>query len=358
MVKEESGFLPSSMFVYPGPRLSVQGRGEHVFVKQDGTKVPAGRTFHKNATKDYCFPLESNGLRLDTGLDEFIDNPFKIKDFADKWIRDYWTTEERLRTDDTITKQTYLEVMHNRPKGTYTSEKKVTKPFDKDATESTFLESFRVSLKDGPNVYTIGNPDDEISMILIKRHPKFSPTKDAFNGSQHEFYIGKENEARAETQLKRDKKRKALVALDSLIDDYTDFEMYQIAIVMQLALGDMSKAGVREKIEDFVWKEDNKSPERWDQFLNTFKYLDSTEGLERLYTRYVFQQAINNRIISVLNGSFIWHSKKGVQNLYNLGTKEKVVLNMFHSEMQNNDEDGFYHDLLRELKTKNVRLEP
>lgn len=349
------------MFVYPGPRVSPQGRGNYTYVRSDGTQIPAGRTFHRKAEKRYCFPSSKDNTKINTGLEELIENPFQSDEMIAKYVKDQWQDKaDMLKAKDQITLQTYLEVMHNRPPGFYTNEKKVAKAFDTEATANSFFESFSVALADNTNVFTSDSIEGQLAMLLMKANPSIANSRSEYNPSLHDFYIGQEHEAAQELATKRRKQASAIAKLATIYEKFDDFTYYQIAIALRLVIGPINTVTVKEKLDDYLWIQSKDLNTRIDHFMNLVKDIESKEGKERLYIKYLFQQAINTRVISVANGSFIWHSKKGVQNLYNLGTKEANILAMFYTEMLKYDPglkaDNFYGDLVAELLGKGVRM--
>lgn len=354
-------YLPQSMHVYPAPRVSPQGRGGYVYVKEDGTQIPAGRTFAKQAEKRYCFPTSKDGLKLETGLNELISNPFTNDEIADKYIKDQWASRrDELQGKDQITLQTYFEVLHNRPPGTYTDEKKVRRPFDTKAEENTFFESYSVALSDGTNIFTSDSIEGQLNMILMKASPSVANSKEECNNALHDFYIGAAHEAVIETQNKRKVQGRAIARLNNIYDNYPDFIVYQIATVLELVKGPVNAVMTRNVLDDFLWKQDKTLSDRISRFNKVTDKIDSREGMEELYLRYVLQQAINTNCLGIENGNYIWYAKKHVKNLYNLGTNSSKVFNTFAIEMNKYDPnlevENFYGDLIEELRYKGVKL--
>lgn len=354
-------FLPKSIYIYSAPRVSPQGRHNYSYVRPDGTSVPAGRTFAKQAEKRYSFPLESGGTRLKTGLDELIDNPFQDKQFANDHIKDQWSDRKKeLTAAAQITKQMFLEVMHNRKPGTYSPEL-TAKAFDVNKADASFMERFNISLSDGTNVFSSGTTEGELAMICAYVNPKIAKSKEACNPSQHDFYIGVENEEVVERTSKRSKVAKAVAKLEALKDKMEEFTLFQLAIVLKAAKGPMSSVGVRDRLDDYIWNESSDQDRRIENFINHAKLTDSQEGLVKLYMKYLLQQALNTGVFQVQGGSFYWPKKKHIKNLYNLGTKEIAVLKMLHEQYDlyepDTDIENIYSDLIEELKPKNVRVD-
>lgn len=353
-------FLPSRMFVYPAPRVSKQGRSNYMYVDDTGRTIPAGRTFARKAVKSYCVPLAPDGMKLNTGLNELIDNPFLNEEFALKNIRDQWLDrKDHLQSSEQITMQTYLEVMHNRPPGTYTDEKKAGL-MDNETKENNFFERYSVSLSDGTNVFTSDTIEGQLGMIVMKACDSIAKSKAECNTAIHDFYIGAENEAIAELETKREKQGKAIAKLHNIFDNYPDFIAYQIAVVLDVVRGTVNALQVRNALSNFLWEQSKNMSTNIDRFNRITRDIESKEGMERLYIRYVFQQAINTRTIEPVNGRFIWHNKRNVKNLYDLGSKQEAIMNSFHAEMMvyhpETAAENFYGDLIQELRFKGVKL--
>lgn len=356
-------FLPKRMFVYPAPRQSAQGRSSYSYVTQDGTQIPAGRTFAKQATKTYMFPSSYDNSKINTGLSEHIENPFLNKEFADKYIKDEWLSEkDHLTTAETVTKQTYFEVVHNRPKGTYTDEKKVKEPFDTETTDNNFFERFSVSLVDDTNIFVEDSADGALAMMLMYQNPRIAKSKDECNPSVHDFYIGQEHQALIEKSNKRQKASRAVAKLQSIKDNYDSFTMYKLGIVLGLVKGvSINHQVVADKLDDYIWTQTKDYLQRLDKFMEVAKLVDDDKGIARLNMIYMIKQSLNTNVMSISNGSYIWHSQRGIDNLYNLGTKEEAIYSMFAQEYvrYNPDlkDDNFYGKLVEELKSKGVKIE-
>jgi len=356
-------FLPKRMFVYPAPRQSAQGRGNYSYVTTDGTQIPAGRTFAKKATKSYMFPSTPDNTKISTGLSEQIENPFKNKEFADKYIGNQWTDKaEELQSKEYISKQTFLEVVHNRPAGTYTDEKKVKEAFDIEAKENNFFERFSVSLVDDTNIFTSDDPEGALAMMLMYQNPKIANSKDTCNSSLHDFYIGQEHQALIEKSNKREKAGRAVAKLQHLKENYDGFALYKVAIVLGIVKGTrISERVVIDRLEDYIWTQSKDFTDKLDRFMSIASLLDDDTGIRELNMRYLVKQAMNTHTITISGGSFIWHSQKNIPNLYNLGRKEEMIWNMLSQEyIKYNpeiDDDNIYGKLINELRIKDIKVE-
>jgi hypothetical protein len=169
---ELTQLLPEKMFVYPVARASVQGRHNYVVKLNDTTTVPLKRTFAKDAKKAYAFPDE--GGKVAGVMETMLDNPFyKNEDLWDKTAKGNWlNAKQEIISKPLLSLQTYLEIIHNKDKGFYTSNKNVSMAFHferggKD-TSPTYLERFKVYLEDGTNIFTSKKIEDQIAMLCLK----------------------------------------------------------------------------------------------------------------------------------------------------------------------------------------------
>ena len=148
--------------------------------------------------------------------------------------------------------------------------------------------------------------------------------------------------------------------MNNIYDNYPDFVAFQLAIVLDLVKGPVNAVMVRNALDDYLWKQDKDMRQRISKFNRLTDKIDSKEGMENLYLRYILQSALNTNTIGIINGNYIWFAKKDVRNLYNLGTKEDMILTLFYTEMMKFDPkievENFYGDLITELRYKGVKL--
>ena len=361
------------MFISPVPRKSVQGRGEYVYVKPDGTPVPADRSFAKDAEKRYSFPQTVDGTSLNTGLDRLVSNPWynKTKESirenlpAHLQIGASWNKEfDRVIADEQISKQFELEVRFNLEEGTLTSQKNLDHRFKqrkKDAVP-TFLEKFYVILYDRANRFEDTTLRSALVQELAKVSGKIASSKANSNPSMHHFYISEENEADIERTIKADIVNDAIADLVMLRRNHDPFFAYQVAVVLKKIKGAVAPVTVKDTLNEFIASSNKRQLNNIKQFNNIIKLIaKGAEGMNKLWIMYCLQQAVNTNVISISGGSYIWHSKKGIDNLHNLGTNQKTVLKLFYEEFQkfqgeDDETENWYKDLLIELRSKGVKL--
>lgn len=355
--------LPEKMFIYPVQRESVQGRNNYMFVKADGSKVPANRTFSRGAHKYYSFPSSADNMSIVTGMNEQMDNPFKMEAHQVHIGSSWHDRAKELIERDSISVQQYLEVMDNQEPGTYTSTKRITQPFKQraaDKWEATFLERFRFSFEDNTNVLVSTNPEHRIAMMMARVSPRIANSRDEINPSMHDFYIGQEYEAIRAKRGKRQVIGKAIGMLEELAEKHDAFWMYQLGVIIGEVRVDTPPAIVRDRLEDYLWSQRKDQVQRCEKFIRLVgEFFKDQAGKEATYTRYLMAQAVSTRVWALRTGEYYWTSKKGT-NFYRLGRKVEPILRMIHDEFSkftaDPDTDNVYADLISELKLKGARV--
>lgn len=311
---------------------------------------------------------------LDTGLDEVIDNPFyerELNELDDSnkpgshWVDKYDSLKQREKID----LQTYYEILDNMPQGTYTSVSglKTMAEIGTDvetmkATKPTFLDKFNVFLSEGTNIFANDSQRGRLGQLACERHPKVANSRDLVNEDVHEFYIGSAEEAVVEKNRKINRVMDALADLREVQRNYDQFTSYQMAVILDLVTGDTSDATVELALKDFVWekKKSNKGTQvvRLDEFASKYEMLKNDP--DRLYIQYLIKQALNTGVFMTSGTRHImWPNKRGMDNLYDLGTNTRKIEQMFFEQLElydpGIDAENWYNDLVTELKLKGVR---
>lgn len=363
------------MFITPVPRTSVQGRSEYSFVRQDGTQVPAGRTFAKTATKRYSFPSTIDGTALNTGLNRMVSNPWynRNEDDINEGLPEYfhvgadWMSQiKRITKSEKITKQLELEIRFNLDEGHLTNKKLLRPEFKSRSREMNdpfnFLETFKIILYDRPNRFDDTTLRGALAQELAKVSGKIAKTKSKANPSRHHFYISEENEAAIERTARQDIVNDAVTDLTLLRRNHSPFVSYQVAVILKKVKGTVAPVVVKDELNNFVATKNNSQLDNIKEFNKLNSLInEGAEGISKMWIMYLIQQALNTNIMSLKAGEYIWHSKKGIDNLYNLGSNVNSVHKLFLSEFNKyqgtDDVDNWYNELLKELKTKGVKLE-
>lgn len=356
------------VYVVHVPRTSAQGRHTYEYKRDDGTTISMGRTRSKGISIPFSFVR--NGNQLVTGLDELIDNPYyelskEQVNFGSNWFSNFDTVTSQKQ----ITLQMLYEIMDDMAVGTYTSTTNTpvmsqimndVKIADRLNNQSE-LEQFKIWLQEGTNVFSSDTSRGRLAIQLLKNHPKIALDKNQVNENIHEFYIAEEEEAIKEANKKIDIVMDGLTKLGLLFANYDMFTRYQLSVIMDLVTGEASDSLVEMSLKNHIWEQRKVSKgtqdERIIQFLEQYDLL--LKDKDKVYIRYMIQQAINTGIFYITGGKHFWRSQKGIENLYNLGASKTKIENMLYQEMEAYDpdltDDNVYHKLLSELKQKGIK---
>jgi hypothetical protein len=369
------------IYVSPLERLSYQGRHKQTYtIKTDQGIVPLstmGKAKEFGTTSMYKFPPNPETNRLHTGLDKVVDNPFKgmsVEDVMSSYslIPDWADPVSRIIGQDKIKKQTLLEIRHSvepnyyRPDITFSMFNMPRNP--NNIPEKNYLETLELILYPRPNRFSNETPRQELLMQMVYQLPNvIAPNKQVANSAIHDWYISEENEAELELAKQNEVIETAMYNLHKLKREYGDHRAYQVAVVLRdrngqsWIKGKVSPQTVNNKLSEKLNSKDSDRLENISKFLEVMAMFESMEGLEKLEIKYLVQQALNTNVIGLRDKQYIWHSKAGDPNVYQLGADfDKVVAFFFKEFKQYNPESdlsNFYFDLLEEVKTKNVRFE-
>lgn len=381
-----------TLYVNPVERESVQGRHRQVYtvISPNGEVVPTKgmkKTREDNTGFVVQFALNPHTGRLQTGLDELIDNPFKDREVStlesQYSLHSSWRPIlENLVTQDKITEQRYLEILAGVMPDYYTSEAKYT-IFNwtgnlKDKPQTTFLQDFYITLYPRPNKFTSDTPRGRLALKLIKnRKDKIAWTRAESNSAIHEWFISEENEAERTLAKKRDVIKKANYELYKLQNESSKYINYQFAVLLKdkegrsKIKGNVDHSTVTRVLDVHVGDEGIDQLKRIDEFNNLINMRTTTEGIKKFNILYLIQQAINTNIISLREGYYVWHSKSNVPNMYKHTDINKLA-NLLLVELSNYSPAGkrkkgaqenepevsnWYKDLLDEVKSKGIWLE-
>lgn len=366
-----------TVFVLPVKRVSVQGRGNYTISLPDGTKVPAERTFHRDVQKTFAFASNKEGTKLITGLEKLIDNPYYQQELDDlpeeirpkgDWAIKY---EELLKPRQQITLQTFYEVLDNVPLGTYTSEKsKITmvnsfgfNSMFKEWTP-TYLENFRIYLKDGTNVFTNKTSRGRLAIQLLRNHPRIAKSSSEVNINVHDFYIATEEESYINKRDSRKLVSKGAVALEKLAtaSEEDPFLLQMVAGAVGILKGvNTSRYKILDMLDNYIWEEKNinreKQEDRIRKFIDIVSLIDTKEGRDKIYVKYLITMALQTNTFAISNGSIFWLSKRD-SNLFELGRDMQKIETGFLNDISKKESglEAPIIDLEEELKRKNIEV--
>jgi hypothetical protein len=363
------------VYVRHVPRQSAQGRHAYTFVTSDGNSIPAQKARASGVSVPLGFLRDAESGLLITGLDEMLDNPYYEQNLSDlpsdmipgsEWRDKY----EKIMQMSKISRQTLYEIKDNVAEGTYTAvcgnllmnSPNITIDSMK-AVKPSFLEAFKIYMQEGTSTFTNDSSRGRLAIQVLKNHRKVALSKDSVNEDIHEYYIADIEETIKARNKEINRVVTALQSLGELKADYPSFVMYQMAVILEVAAGEMVDSAVEGELQSYLWETKKTSKgsheERLEKFTELFKVLKDNRDM--LYIKYLIQQALNTGVLRLPSGTarMFWPSKKAHKNVYDLGSNlkkiETMFLNAYEAYDPELDEENWFMELEKELKDKNVK---
>jgi hypothetical protein len=130
---------------------------------------------------------------------------------------------------------------------------------------------------------------------------------------------------------------------------------------LQILKGSASVEKVNNVLSAYIKTENNQQFGNIERFNEIIEMTKSVEGLVRFNVQYLVQQAINTNVIAKRDNTFVWHSKAGTPDVYDLGSSFEKIINFFVKEYNTFNEDSdvtnWYKDLFEEVKSKQIWFE-
>jgi len=369
------------IWVNPVERISFQGRHRQVYeIKTENGLVPTvskRKSRESNTAVEYSFPYNSNTGKLYTTLDKVIQNPLyelTPEEVSERYaIPETWNgILDKITKQPQIKKQTFLEIKHGVDPDYYTSNVNyvmTSLPSDiRSYSDKSFLSTLKVILYPRPNKFDDSTPRQELLMCIIESLAEtgiIAKNESIVNSSLHDFYISQENELEQKQAKYKEQVEDATYNLVKLKREYGDYRTYQMSITIKDVNGDSiitgkpTKETINNALSDFVSHKDSTQLNRVEQFQESYTLM--VEQPDLFDVKYLVQQACNYKVIGHRDNQYIWHSKAGSQDVYNLGTSFDKMVSFFYNEYvtHNTESDitNWYADLLEELRMKNIWIE-
>ena len=247
--------LDKTLYVMPGEKYSIQGRGKYSLQFNNGTRINVGRQRANGVKIPYGFTKDNNN-RLVTGMGENIDNPYYEIDLktlpghltvGSKWVRNY----DNIKSQPKIKLQTLLEIIDNVDPDYYTSVSGRLTMFQlgQDVNlakeqKTVYLDTFSIFLEERTNIFPGKTTRGRLGILICENHPRIAPDKESYNEDEHDFYIGEADEAVKEQNKAIDKVMTGFMAYGKLTESYDHFTAYQIATILELVRGDANPSVV------------------------------------------------------------------------------------------------------------------
>lgn len=333
-----------------------------------------GQTKAKGALEVLQFVPNLAKGRYETGLEEMIVNPFKdmeILTLKGRYLlSDSWdSTLKALVKQDNIMRQTWYEILDGAEPNYYTpaiskhvqmiGPMRVT---NEEKHPRTFIETFNVTLVDGANVFLWDHSRSRLAIQLLKNHPVVSGSKDNYNPASHNWYIALEDEEELSRVEVDDMENEALFELTSMQKNVPEDRLYRLAVILDLAKGEMSPLVVKDMLNRYIKNKNNDKLAKLKKFMSTVQMFKEQEP--RFNVLYAVTQGLNVNLLYFDNGYLYWKTKMDHATVYRWSTVDSLV-GFLEEEYQkyapkkgtNKDSTlNYYGELVRELTERGVRV--
>ena len=375
------------VWVNPVERISPQGRDRQSYQIIDKSGSIKNTTNLKKTREPdtgvvYSFPFNTKSGKLYTGLSKLVINPYYGMTEIDlsqmfEVHRDYVNLLSKFVEKERVTYQELLELKHGKAPDDYHNGSGFTmfkppadmKDFDKGKGE---LAKLRLVLYPHPNAFKTDTIGSELKIAMIDalvKAGKIAASKDLANPSIHEFYVSQDNEEETNLSKKRDLIEDAIYKLVKLKNESPKFKAYQFATVLRtknnqtLIKGESTPERVKSVLSNFISDTNSDQLEHVERFSKLWDLSVTPEGADKVMVYYTLQQALNTNVIGYRDNQYVWHSKSGTPDMYNLGVSFEKISLLFLKEMNTPIPKGkkivtnFYQDLFNEVKSKNIKFE-
>lgn len=374
------------VWVNPVERVSPQGRDRQYYQTYDKNGNIRNTTNLKKTREPdtgvvYSFPFNIKSGKLYTGLSELVVNPYHNMDVLDfsrmfEIHRDYIDLLPDFLSKERVTKQELLEIKHGKAPNDYHNGSGFTmfkppadmKEFDNGKGE---LAKLRLVLYPRPNMFKTDTITSELKIAMIDalvKAGKIAGSKDMAN-SEHEFFVSQDNEEETNLSKKRDLIEAAVYKLVKLKHESPYFKSYQFATILRtknnqtLVKGESTPERVKSVLSNYLSDNNSDQMEHVTRFSKLWDLSVTPEGADKVMVYYTLQQALNTNIITHRNNQYVWNSKVGTPDIYDLGSSFEKISNFFLKEMntpipkEKKVVTNFYQELVDEVKSKNIKFE-
>ncbi|MCJ8334971.1 MAG: hypothetical protein MJH10_12070 [Epibacterium sp.] len=246
--------------------------------------------------------------RLAIPLDRVVTNPYKD---GGKMITNKWMNKgvEKL---EKITRQTELEIKYNLEQGfldprSYRIDSKAPR---------TYLQKLTYRFNDGNNEIDTNTLDGELLLEAIEESTLIAKNYEDAVTKQARYYIEQKAEEEKVILSKRKKIRKALVAMDKLIDELPNDKLVEVTTILKITKGRTKNATAEMKLNNYIENKEKvqglSQMDRLDQFVELVDLAASSKAADKkqFQAKLLLQRLLNSRIVTDLKGVYIWKSKQ------------------------------------------------
>jgi len=291
----------AKVFVYTVPRKTATKISE---VTNGKTTNRLNQTKITRGCRDSfaVLPSASRGGFLSTGLNNYVDNPFKDGVGLPAGF-------DSLRGRDKVKEQHLVEIKFNLPFNFLTDEPYNRNNLSKDYVPS-FYQTFKYSLNDGLTIFDTDKRDEYLAYRAMLVSKKFAPSKKDLDAGRYPdamYYIGKENETE---DIKYNKKQRLNSAIAKLSDSDFDPEMQKKMIkVLNLSKGNLTNTQAYNLLDTYI-SDTTPGKDNITEFEKMFTLLKTPDGRAEFEARFLLQELQDSWIVSEYQGTYTWNAKK------------------------------------------------
>lgn len=331
--------------IKPVRQRSAQGR-RLVVTTPDGRR----KTTDSIPKSTFIFTIRRkvDGL-LNSGLDYYIDNPYKADKAEDANFPTNWRNSD-IWKDHRITKQTELEIKWNLPPNQLTNKPNLRSGFKNKGQEPTYLESFKYLLENAENRISLETLKGEIMIEACKASSLVANSESEVISSPYaRFYLAEINEDEKRRAKKSKEISKALSNLLTLSEKYPVLDMKKIAVLTRVAstVDKLSEEALFSKLSDFI-NDNSRGSANIEEFQKYYGMITSKGSKKTLDTKYFVRELVSYNVLSEIKGAFYWNSKGRDTSLYELARTEEALVQW----LLDKGNEPFYKELEQELSIK------
>lgn len=293
----------AKVFVYTVPRKTATKISEVT----NGKNVRLNQTKITRGCRDafVALPSASKGCRLNTGLNEYVDNPYKSGEGLPAGF-------DSLKGSEKVKEQHLVEIKFGLPMNYLSDEpQNATAAKNRDYVPS-FYQTFKFSLNDGLTVLDTENMNDYLAYRIMLASKKFANSKkelDSGKWPEAIYYIGLEHETE---DIKYQKKQRLNSALAKLANsDFDPITQRKMVKVLGLAKGKLTDQQTYNLLSSFI-EENTPGKDNINEFEKMYKLLSTADGREEFEARYFLQELQDKWIVTEYQGTYTWNAKKMV----------------------------------------------
>lgn len=329
----------------------------------------SGKRKAKGATEILRFAPDRDKGKYMTGGEEVVQNPFLGADPLEIRGRyslpSTWEPKlEKILQAEHITRQIWYEILDGVEPDYYTNSMsqdmlRGNLVFRMDFSKPrSYIETFEVTLYDGSNTFHGDTTRGRWGIQMMMNHPLVARDKFTYSASYHNWYIAEQDEEEIERVKLDDLENDAITALRYVQEQFPEFTLYQVAVILRLVRGDASRMLVKDQLNRYIKSKDRDKVQKIEQFLKVVDMLKTMPT--RFHVTYLLRTAEDTGVVKYDAGFLLWISKQTIPTMYRWRNDEQFITRMQAEMEQYNPEDmtqtNYFKELELEVKGRGGRI--